>query len=231
MTSEFKRGMQSALPTGLGYLGVGMAFGVIAAAAGITVWQVLLMSLLIYAGAGQFALVGLLVTGEPLSSIALTIFLINLRNFLMALHTATFFPDVSAGRSLAIGGLLTDETYGLLLTEGLQKKAVSSDWMLGNNILSYCSWIAATVLGAVVGERIPDPQVLGLDFALMAMFIGIFAAQFRGLALSVPVKKIAGILLTVASVFFVLACFLPKSAAVLSATLAGCVMGVWLDEN
>lgn len=225
----FRAGAKAALPTGMGYLGIGLAFGVIAAAEGLSVFLVFLMSLLIYAGAGQFALIGLLVAGDSLSSITLTIFLINLRNFLMGLHTATIFPQASNLQNLFIGGLLTDESYGVMLGERLQTQEVSPDWMLGNNLLSYLSWVTATVLGALLGERVPDPYALGLDYALLAMFIGIFSSQFRGLELTEGLVKILKILMVVAISFLALVLIVPKALAVLLATLCGCATGVYLD--
>lgn len=227
----FKAGFGAALPTALGYLGIGMALGIIAAAEGLAAWQVFLMSLLIYAGAAQFALVGLLVSQESVASIVLTIFLINLRNFLMALHTATLFPSLSWQESTGIGGLLTDESYGLLLGEHMAKGTVKPAWMLGNNFFSYLTWVGATSLGALVGERVPDPYVLGLDFALLAMFWGIFAGQFRGLSSRHPLSKLVKILVVVGFSFVGLAYLVPKSVAVLVATLCGCGMGVYLDED
>lgn len=227
----FQAGMAIALPTALGYLGIGLAFGIIAAAEGLAAWQVFLMSLLVYAGAAQFALVGLLVSQEPLTSLALTVFLINLRNFLMALHTATLFPSLSWKEAFGIGSLLTDETYGLLLGQHLVKGKVEPSWMLGNNVLSYLTWVGATSFGALLGERVPDPYALGLDFALLAMFWGIFSGQFRGLSGRHPQSQLFKILAVVGLSFMGLAYVVPKSVAVLVATLCGCGMGFYLDEH
>ena len=51
-------------------------------------------------------------------------------------------------------------------------------WMHGNNLLSYGAWFLGTVLGTILGGLLPNPESFGLDFALVAMFIGIFSSQF-----------------------------------------------------
>lgn len=229
--NDFYSGLRAALPTVLGYLGIGMAFGLIATAGGLSSLEVLLMSLLVYAGSAQFALVGLLAAETPLLSIALTIFLINLRNFLMGLHTATLFPNASLGQGVAIGSLLTDETYGVLLGESHHGQNLAPEWMLGNNLLSYLSWVTASLLGALLGTNLPDPETLGLDYALLAMFIGIFVAQYRGLSLSTSHGKILKLLSLVAVAYLSFAGFLPSSVAVLLATICGCLSGVYTDDK
>lgn len=227
----FRAGLKVAIPTGMGYLGIGLALGIIGAAEGVSPFFVLLSSLMIYAGAGQFALVSLLATGSGLQAIALTIFLINLRHFLMGLHTATLFPQTSLVKTLGIGGLLTDESYGVMLGQDIRDRNLSPDWMLGNNILSYSVWVGATFLGALLGERVPDPYMLGLDYALVAMFIGIFSSQFRALEKTDSWSTMFKILLVVGISFLGMSLVLPKSLAVLLATLLGCATGVYLDEK
>ncbi|MDQ0222895.1 AzlC family ABC transporter permease [Streptococcus moroccensis] len=227
----FRSGLKSAIPTGMGYLGIGLALGIIATTEGMSPFLVLWSSLVIYAGAGQFALVSLLATGASLQAIGMTIFLINLRHFLMGLHTATLFPSMSPAQTIGVSSLLTDETYGVMLGQDIRDDGLSPDWMLGNNILSYTVWVGATFLGALLGERVPDPYRLGLDYALLAMFIGIFSSQFRALEKIDGLGNSLKILGVVGLAFLVGVLVLPKSLAVLVATLLGCAVGVYLDEK
>lgn len=223
--------MQAAIPTVLGYVSIGLAFGVVAAASGLLPWQVALMSLLVYGGSAQFAMVALLVAGEGIFSIVLTVFFVNLRNMLMSLHTATIFQGIPLLDGLRIGSLITDESYGLLLSQHMKGEAISPAWMRGNNLASYASWVVATILGCLLGGLIPSPEALGLDFALVAMFIGIFAGQLEAMLTLLPVKKLLTILGVVLLTYLLAAFVLASSLAVLVSTVVGCGMGVYLDDK
>lgn len=227
----FWDGVKDALPTALGYISIGVAFGVVAAASGFSALQVGLMSLLIYAGSAQFALVSMLVSGESLISVIITIFFINLRNMLMSLHATTIFTKSSLLENMVIASLITDESYGVLLGEQVHNQQISTAWMHGNNVAGYSIWILATVTGTLLGSFIPNPESLGLDFALVAMFIGIFAGQFEAMVKIVPLKKTGFILLTVTLSYLLLGMLVSSAVAVLLATLLGCGMGVYLDES
>lgn len=224
----FKAGAKDALPTALGYISIGIAFGVVASSAGLSALEVGLMSLLIYGGSAQFAMVAMIVSGADLLTITLTVFLVNLRNMLMSLHATTIFTKTSFLQNIFMATLITDESYGVLLGEQVHNQSITAAWMHGNNVIGYLVWFAATVIGTLMGNLIPNPQVLGLDFALVAMFLGLLAFQLEAM-ISQGVKKLCLILLAVAASYLLLATVLPSSLVVLLATLIGCSLGVILD--
>lgn len=227
---NFFAGTRAAVPTQIGYLSIGLAFGVVASEAGLTALETLLSSVFVYSGSGQFALVALLVDGADLPSIALTVFLINLRHFLMNLHTSTIFQGVGLGHQVALGSFVTDESYGVLLSHYLNTKSFSPAWMYGNNFSSYLSWMIATVLGNLVGYLLPNPSALGVDFALVAMFVAIFIGQLEGLIRQVPIKRIVYVLVTVLVVYLTASIVMTSSLAVLLATILACTVGVMTDD-
>ena len=226
----FWDGARAAMPTVFGYLSIGLAFGIVAAKAGVSPLETALMSIMVYSGSGQFALASLIMNKAPLASVAMTVFLINLRHFLMNLHTSTVFPEASLGQQVLIGTFMTDESYGVMLGENLQNKNILPKWMYGNNFAGYLTWITATVLGCVLGGLIPNPDAFGIDFALIAMFVAIFASQLEGMVRTVKLPKIAWILGAVLLSYLVLAIFISGSLAVLMATLIGCTVGVMIDD-
>lgn len=227
--TDFQTGMQAALPTVLGYASIGFACGVVSVNSGITAVEMGLMSLLVYAGSAQFVMCAMILAGAPILSIAVTVFFVNIRHFLMSLHTTTVFQGNSLGSNIMIGSLLTDESYAVMLKEQLQGKRVSPIWMYGNNLASYASWFVFTVLGNVLGGLIANPEALGLDFALIAMFIGIFTGQLEAMSKQFPLKKIGLILGSVFLVYVGLASLVSSYLAVLLATLVGCTVGVMVD--
>ena len=209
--SAFRLGVKAAVPTALGYVAIGLAFGVVAAASGLSALEVGLMCALVYGGSAQFARCALVVAGAGLGELTLTI-----------------FTKTSLWNQLGIGSLITDESYGVLLGEYVHHKDISANWMHGNNIFSYLVWIVSSVVGCLIGSMIPNPELFGLDFALIAMFIGLLSSQIDAL-LGEGVRKLFLILLSIAVAYLSFSVILSESLAVLVATLVGCSVGVMCD--
>jgi predicted branched-subunit amino acid permease len=126
---------------------------------------------------------------------------------------------------------VTDESYALLLRKHIEDKQVVPNWMYGNNFAGYASWVTFTTLGNLIGGLIPNPEQFGLDFALVAMFVGIFSGQLEAMARTIPLKKIGLILLTVGLAYVGLSVLVSSYVAVLLATLLGCFVGVMIDDK
>lgn len=227
---SFNEGIKACVPTILGYAGIGIAAGVVGKSVGLSILEIALMSILVYAGSAQFIICGMLAIQSPISAIILTTFLVNLRHFLMSMSIATYFKSTPLKTSIGIGTLLTDESYGVLMTALNNNYSVSSNWTNGLNITAYISWILATVTGGLLGNWIPDPHLLGLDFALVAMFIGLFVLQVD-LPIRKQTKKTVIVLLTVCVSLYVLMAFVSAELAILLATLLGCTVGVVLRDE
>lgn len=225
----FQQGVQAAVPTALGYVSIGLACGIMAAPY-MNPLEMGLMSLVVYAGSAQFAMIGLIAQGAPVVAITLTVFLINLRLFLLSLHASTVFRESSIWQNISLGSLLTDETYGVLMGERVHSDIIRPQWMHGNNLLSYGAWVIGTVAGTVLGGLLPDPERFGLDFALVAMFIGIFASQFEIMLRRIKLNKLFIVLAVVGVSYLALTMLVQNSLAVLFATLLGCTVGVCLDD-
>ena len=220
----FWEGVQAAVPTALGYVSIGLACGIIGSPY-VTPVEMGLMSLFVYAG----AMIALIAVQAPVAAIAMTVFLINLRLFLLSLHASTYFRHTSLWQNIGMSSLLTDETYGVLMGELVHSDKVNPMWMHGNNLNSYLSWFVGTVVGTALGGLLPNPEIFGLDFALVGMFIGIFASQFQIMQKRILLCNLFIILGVVALSFFILLTVVSQSLAVLFATLLGCTMGVILD--
>ena len=224
----FWEGVQAAVPTALGYISIGLACGIIGSPY-VTPVEMGLMSLFVYAGSAQFAMIALIAVQAPVAAIAMTVFLINLRLFLLSLHASTYFRHTSLWHNISMSSLLTDETYGVLMGELVHTDKVNPMWMHGNNLNSYVAWFFGTVVGTALGGLLPNPEIFGLDFALVGMFIGIFTSQFQIMQKRIPLRNLFIILAVVAVSFFLLLTVVSQSLAVLFATLLGCTMGVVLD--
>lgn len=228
--ATFGEGVKACVPTILGYVGIGIAAGVVGKSVGLSVLEIALMSTLVYAGSAQFIICGMLAIHSPISAIIFTTFLVNLRHFLMSMSVAPYFKKEPLVTSVGIGTLLTDESYGVLMTALMNKKPVTAIWTNGLNITAYLVWIASTVLGGLLGNWIPDPYVLGLDFALVAMFVGLFILQ-----VDKPIRKRTKhttiVLLSVCVSLYIFMFFLSPEVSVMLATLLGCTIGVVTKIN
>ncbi|MDT2570778.1 AzlC family ABC transporter permease [Enterococcus raffinosus] len=229
-TSSFTDGVRACLPTIMGYLGIGIAMGIVGKSAHLAIWQIFLMSTLVYAGSAQFILCGLLLLSAPILSIVFTVFLVNLRHLLMSLSVAHYFKDDSLLNGMAIGTLLTDESYGVLMTTLAQEKKVSSNWMHGLNITAYLVWILSTVIGALLGNFIPDPTIFGFDFALTSMFLGLFLFQVQ-LPLKKQRAKTVRILAVTIITLYLLMRIVSAELSVILTTLLGCLTGVMSKDE
>ena len=175
---DIKTAIKDTLPTVFGYIGIGLAFGIIASSAGFNPLVVGAMSLFIYAGGAQFITVSMLSSGFPILSIILATFLINSRMILMSMATAPFFKRYSVWKNIVIGTFLTDESFALGMNkQNYTNGRLTYEWFNTANLVSYFTWALSSVAGALLGGIVKDPKALGLDFALVAMFIGLLYLQ------------------------------------------------------
>ncbi|RKS87222.1 4-azaleucine resistance transporter AzlC [Orbus hercynius] len=229
MSLTFKNGVVDCIPTLLGYIGIGIAAGVIGKAANLSILEVTLLAVIVYAGAAQFIIAGLMVISTPISAIIFTVFLINSRHFLMSMATAPYFKQYPFWNNIGIGSLLTDETFAVTMTSIAKKVSVTAPWMHGLNLTAYIAWIFACFIGAVIGNWLPDPRQFGLDYALVAMFIGLLYLQLIN-DKSKTKKQMIYVMLTVAIVLILLTKWVSAELAILVSTLLGCLFGVLLEK-
>jgi 4-azaleucine resistance transporter AzlC len=174
---SFLAGSRACLPVVFGYFTIGLTFGVIARASGLSPAEVTVMSLILYAGSSQFVVAGLLGAGAMTSAIVVTVFLVNVRHFLYGAALAPRLRHLPIWQSGLIGAELTDETFAVAATHLPAGRPAQASWLLGLNATAQVTWVVATTLGALVGSAVPDPRALGLDFALAAMFAALLVLQ------------------------------------------------------
>jgi len=226
---SFFQGMKDCIPTLLGYISIGFAFGVVGIASKLSILEIFLLSALVYAGSAQFIFAGLYVAGAPMSVIIITTFIVNLRHFLMSLTVAPYFTRYSALRNVGFGSLLTDETFGVAVTKMGREKQLGGRWMDGLNLTAYLTWIAACVLGGLVGNWIPNPNRWGLDYALVAMFIALLVLNLANASRG----KLMHYLKLIGCVFgamYILSYFMPSHLAVLLSTVIVATIGVITEK-
>ena len=162
-------------------LGVGIAtgtygatFGAVSVGAGLDVLQTCALSLLMFTGASQFALVGTVAAGGAPWSGAATALLLGTRNTLYGLRIAPLL-GWSGWRRAAGAHLLLDETTAMSVSRETDADARAG--YLTTGITIFVLWNASTLLGAVAGTVLGDPRALGLDAAVGAAFLALLWPQ------------------------------------------------------
>lgn len=229
MNSSFRKGIIDCIPTLFGYVGIGIAAGIIGKAANLTILEITLLSFIVYAGAAQFIITGLLLTTAPIMAIIFTVFLINLRHLLMGMTIAPFFKRFSLINNIGIGTLLTDETFAVAVNAISQQKTIDANWMHGLNITAYLVWIMSCITGEILGNWLPDPYQFGFDFSLIAMFIGLLYLQFINDKKHSKLHNLFVIFIVAILMIFLMRIMIPELAIII-ATLLGCFIGVLIEK-
>jgi len=176
--SLIRRGLVAAWPICLGYFPIGMALGVLGQQAGLGPLWIGLMSVLVFAGSAQFIGVAMIDGGASAAAIIMTTFVVNFRHFLMSSALAVPLKGVRKLFLCLFAYGITDESFGVNMTRF--RKGGWDKWQaLVVHHTANTTWIAATMLGGLVGTLIPE-GAFGIDYALPGMFIALLVMQLRG---------------------------------------------------
>lgn len=165
------------IPVMLGYLCLGIAFGLMLQDAGYHFLWAFFCSAFIYAGSMQFVLVTLLTGGVSLAHAAIMTFFINGRQIFYGLSLVDRFKTAEKYYPYLIFSL-TDETYSLLCSVKIPENLNSNKTMLLISLFDHLYWIVGSVIGAVAGQLIKF-NTTGVDFSMTALFIVIVLNQWR----------------------------------------------------
>ena len=165
------------VPVLMGYLAIGMAFGLMLQTVGYGVGWALLMSLTIYAGSGQYLGVSLLATGAHLSQVAFLTLMINFRHLVYGLSMLEKFRGMGARKFYMIFSL-TDETYALLSSAKVPQGVDEHRYYFAVAMLDHSYWIMGSVLGSILGSALGF-DTTGVDFAMTALFLVIAVGQWK----------------------------------------------------
>jgi 4-azaleucine resistance transporter AzlC len=178
---EVVRGIRAGVPVAVGYVPMAVAFGVLAAQTGLSFAQAAAMSLFVYAGASQYAALGLVAGGASALAIILATLVLNFRHFLMSMALSRRLPrsrhggPASWAAPLGLGFGITDETFVVASLD----KALSPAFFVGLMLTAYVAWVAGTVVGAGFSSLIPPLIARGMGVALYAMFVAMLVPGAR----------------------------------------------------
>ena len=216
-----RRGAAAAWPICLGYLPIGLAFGVLARQNGLEWWAVGLMSVMVFAGSAQFIAVAMLASGAAAPAIIAATFFVNLRHTLMSSALAVHLSGISR-RFLALFAYgVTDESFAVNMSRF--RGGNWSPWhALAVNHLSNAAWICASIAGALAGQFVPE-GAFGIDYALTGMFICLLVIQVYGM-----IHVITALVAALISIAWYIA--LPGASYIVGASIAAATVGYILKR-
>lgn len=224
-SQEFWHGCRDILPLIVGAIPFGIIFGTLSIGAGLSTWQTIGMSALVFAGSAQFIAITLITGGVGAAVVLLTTFVVNLRHALYSAALQPFVRHLSSRWRVPLAFWLTDEAFAVI-----QHRYASDDasphkhwFFLGAALTMYLSWQLATLAGIAFGQAVPNVASWGLDFAMIATFVGIAVPMMR------TRPRVASAL--VAAAVALLTWELPYKLGLIAAALAGIVVGVWLEQR
>ena len=174
--NAFRRAFPYTIPVFTGYIFIGIAFGVMYAEKGYSFLWAILMSVLVYAGSGQYLAVNFFVPGISFLHIIFMTLMVNVRNIFYGISLLEKFNTIGRKRWYMIFAL-TDETYSPLCTTKIPRDVDAEKFLFAISILDHSYWILGSAIGAIAGTILPINSQ-GIDFAMTALFLVIFVEQW-----------------------------------------------------
>lgn len=197
----------------------GIAFGVAASAKGLPPEISLFMSVAIYAGASQFAVLDLWHAPLPLATLALTVLAVNARHILLGAALAPWLLEIPPVRRLAALLLLSDANFAQAMSARDRGEA-DAGILFGSGLTMWITWIIGTTIGVLAGSLLGDLSRFGFDAVMVAYFAAVIVGQWKGRADLFP-------WIAAASVALAGTYFLPPGWHIIAGALAGGIVGVW----
>jgi branched chain amino acid efflux pump len=167
---DFRRGFVTTAALWTGNIPFAFAFAALAREAGFSLLETQALSLFVFAGSSQLAIVNLVSAGAGFASVVLTTAIINLRHVLYGLSLDKLWPRRTKPPRSALAYVLVDESYGLTIKDTLEGGG-SPAFFFGSGVSIFLSFNAATFAGALAGGKLADATDLGLDFIFPLTFL------------------------------------------------------------
>lgn len=222
---EFCQAMRDMLPLLVGAMPFGIIYGTLAAGAGLSAAQAIGMSLLVFAGSAQFIALSLLSGGAGAAVVLLTTLVVNLRHALYSATLQPFVRHLPAHWRAPLAFWLTDEAFAVVQHRYAEEDhSAHKHWyFLGAALAMYLNWQLCTLIGVLFGQNVPNLAAWGLDFAMLATFIGVVVPMLRNW----PQTAAA----LVAGAVALICHGLPYQLGLLAAACCGITIGLLLERR
>lgn len=222
--SQFLEGAKDTFPLVVGAIPFGIIFGTLANTAGLSFAATIGMSLFVFAGASQFVAVSLLTAGTAWPMIVLTTCIVNLRHMLYGASMVPYYKKLPSIWKIMLAFGLTDETFAVAVQRYNQNddSPYKQYYNLGSMVFMYANWNVCTLIGLIAGTVFPEISKWGLDFAMVATFIGIVIPYL--------VSKPMWFAVVASGVVSLLAAGLPHKLGLMVAAFIGVALGLVCEK-
>ncbi|MCP4688538.1 MAG: AzlC family ABC transporter permease [Desulfobacterales bacterium] len=222
--SEFLAGARDTIPLIVGAIPFGIIFGALAGSSGLSFAAAMAMSMIVFAGSSQFIAIGLVAAGAGWPMIVLTTFVVNLRHLLYGATLAPYFKSLSRTWRIMLAFGLTDEAFVVSVRryEAPDSSPYKHIYNLGSALFMYTNWSLCTMLGLSFGRVFPRIAEWGLDFAMIATFIGMVIPYLVSKPMWIAVLTAGAVSLALNH--------LPNKLGLVIAALAGLVAGILCES-
>jgi 4-azaleucine resistance transporter AzlC len=208
-SAAFRAGLRAGTPFAAAGFILSMSFGVLARDIGMPVLAVIVMSIIVFAGSAQFATIAILGAGGGIGAAVAAAAMMNSRFLAMGIALA---PSLPGGRwKRAVQGQTVVDSSWAMAAQG--DGTFDRVFLFGSTAVQYVTWQAGTLVGALAGNVLGDPDKLGLDAVYPAFFLAILIVELR--RPGAPIVALAG-----AAIALVLIPVAPAGIPVLAASVA-----------
>lgn len=221
--SSLKAGIKDSLPIILGYLPIGIAYGMLAVNKGLSPLQTTAMSLFVFAGSAQLVSIEMIAAGAAVAAIVVMTFLVNLRHLLLSASLSLHLRDLPFYYYPFLGFLVTDESFAVAMSK-IESKRKKELYFLGLGITAYLGWVFSSAVGAFLTGFIDPTNGGALDYVLPAMFVVLLVMQ-----ISSRKEIIVAVFSAFLSLFFALT--INGSWNIILATVLAAFLGVYISGD
>lgn len=171
-----KDGFKDGIPIFLGYFPIAMAFGILSRSTGITLYETLAFSLIVFAGAAQFIGIGMIAAGVGGVEIIITVLFLNLRHFLMSASLSTKIRISHWVLKPIISFFVTDESFSVA---SFAKGNITEKYLIPMQLTGYFGWGIGTGVGFLLGSILPIMLQQAMGIGLYVMFIALLVPEIK----------------------------------------------------
>jgi 4-azaleucine resistance transporter AzlC len=211
------RGGQRLLPVSVFVLPFGVAYGAAAVESGLSADQAIVMSLVVFAGASQFAVLDLWQSPLPFLSLALVVLAVNARHFILGAAISPYVNPLPTRHWFGSLMLLSDVNFADSY-QAMKDGERDAAHILGGGLVLWAVWAVATTVGVFAGTLLGDLERFGVDVVMAAFFGALAVGMVPNLKAAMPVAVACAVAVVTLPI-------LPTGWNIIAAALAGGVIG------
>ena len=177
--AEFSAGLKTIAPIIVAAMPIGLVFGAVAAARGLSPLEATLMSAMVFAGGSQFVAMDIWTHPASWTALGFAALLVNVRHVLMGASLGRKMDAFSSWQKYLAVLVMADENWAMAEARA-RKTRLTPAFFAGLSVIFYLNWIACSLAGALLGAFLGDPAVIGLDFAFPAVFVVLVMGFWKG---------------------------------------------------